>query len=76
MSAFGVLGLWPKAVMQAIALNSMAYENGARWMCPVFAGDLNRNLALHKDMHEVTGSMYRVVAAAAHPLCTCCSDCL
>ncbi|CAL5224526.1 g7224 [Coccomyxa viridis] len=54
VSAFGVLGLWPKAVMQAIALNSMAYENGARWMIPVFAGDLNRNLALHKDMHEAT----------------------
>ena len=47
MGTNGVLGTWPKAAVQAIALNRMAKEHRAQWWIMVFANDMNGNLALH-----------------------------
>ncbi|CAL5224572.1 g7278 [Coccomyxa viridis] len=49
VSSDGVMGIWPKAVVQALALNSTALANGAKWWIPLFAGDLNKNLVIHLD---------------------------
>lgn len=67
VSSDGVMGIWPKAVVQALALNSTALANGAKWWIPLFAGDLNKNLVIHLDRLQVTQSMQRIVAAIAHP---------
>ncbi|CAL5223176.1 g5648 [Coccomyxa viridis] len=49
----GLVGVWPKAMMQAIGLNEMAEESGPPQWILVFAGDLNRSLAIHRHKAAV-----------------------
>ncbi|CAK0732263.1 hypothetical protein CVIRNUC_000106 [Coccomyxa viridis] len=42
-----IMCVWPQAVLQALALNSMTERNGKSYFIPVFGGDFNEHLVLH-----------------------------
>ena len=74
MESNGLVGVWPKAMMQAIGLNEMAEESGPPQWILVFAGDLNRSLAIHR--HKVAGCMLHCHCCCSASCCTCYSDSL
>ena len=41
------LGVWPQAVLQALALNHEADRDGGRYFIPVFGGDFYEHLVVH-----------------------------
>ena len=43
----GILGVWPQAVLEALALNHMANRSDGRYFIPVFGGDFNEHLVVH-----------------------------
>ena len=44
---YGAIGVWPQAVLQALALNLEADRNGGRYFIPVFGGDFYEHLVVH-----------------------------
>ena len=47
VSKRSIMGVWPKTVLQALALNLEADRNGGRYFIPVFGGDFNEHLVVH-----------------------------
>lgn len=47
MRDHGILGVWPQAVLEALALNYMADRSDGRYFIPVFGGDFNEHLVVH-----------------------------
>ena len=43
----GLLGVWPQAVLEALALNYMANRSNGAYFIPVFGGDFNEHLVVH-----------------------------
>ena len=47
MQKRGIMGVWPQAVLEALALNYMANRSNGRYFIPIFGGDFNQHLVVH-----------------------------
>ena len=43
----GILGVWPQAMVEALAINYMSSRNSCMFFVPVFGGDFNTHLVVH-----------------------------
>ncbi|BDA49442.1 hypothetical protein COCOBI_14-0590 [Coccomyxa sp. Obi] len=48
----GILGVWPQAALEALAINFMANRENGAYFIPVFGGDFNEHLVLHGAPRE------------------------
>ena len=59
---WGIKSVWPRAVVEAVALNHEAHRGGGLYFVPVFGGDFNQHLVVHAAPPEMDGDFMLHVA--------------